>query len=164
MKLEASKMNCVVNLGFILCLMSETRYSIALSPNSCGILVYKLHTLKVTKTVPSVIFRLHVFKNSILSLMFLRLSLIKANGLLDILNNINQALQLAMEKSDAQLPSLDVMINNEGKLSLWIFIRNQCIYIHIYIYIYIYIYVFIYIKNCSSWALFSSDPLEIHVS
>ena len=110
--------------------MSETRYSIALSPNSCGILVYKLHTLKVTKTVPCVIFRLHVFKNSILSLIFLRLSLIKANGLLDVLNNINQALQLAMEKSDAQLPSLDVMINNEGKLSLWIFIRNQCIYIY----------------------------------
>ena len=136
MKLEASKMNCVVNLGFILCLMSETRYSIALSPNSCGILVYKLHTLKVTKTVPSVIFRLHVFKNSILSLMFLRLSLIKANGLLDVLNNINQALQLATEKSDAQLPSLDVMINNEGKLSLWIFIRNQIYMYYICIYIY----------------------------
>ena len=146
MKLEASKMNFVVNLGFILSLMSETRYSIALSPNSCGILVYKLHTLKVTKTVPCVIFRLHVFKNSILSLIFLRLSLIKASGLLDVLNNINQALQLAMEKSDAQLPSLDVMINNEGKLSLWIFIRNQCIYIHIYIYIYIYICIYIYKK------------------
>ena len=136
MKLEASKMNCVVNLGFILSLMSETRYSIALSPNSCGILAYKLHTLKVTKTVPSVIFRLHVFKNSILSLIFLRLSLIKANGLLDVLNNINQALQLATEKSDAQLPSLDVMINNEGKLSLWIFIRNQIYMYYICIYIY----------------------------
>ena len=144
MKLEASKMNCVVNLGFILCLMSETRYSIALSPNSCGILVYKLHTLKVTKTVPSVIFRLHVFKNSILSLMFLRLSLIKANGLLDVLNNINQALQLAMEKSDAQLPFLHVMINNEGK-NVFIDIYLKPMYIYIYIYISIYLYIYIYI-------------------
>ena len=47
--------------------------------------------------------------------IFLRLSLIKANELLDVLNNINPALQFTMEKSDTQLPFLDVMINKEGK-------------------------------------------------
>ena len=70
-------MTCVVNLGYILCLLLETKYSIAFSPNSCGILVYKLHTSKVTKTVSSVTFRLHVFKYSILSLMLLLTCLVK---------------------------------------------------------------------------------------
>ena len=70
-------MNCVVNLGFILCLYVETKYYIALSPNSCGILVYKLHTSKVTKNVSVVTFRLHVFKNSILSVMLLLTCLVK---------------------------------------------------------------------------------------
>ena len=40
-------------------------------------LVYKLHTSKVTKTVSSVTFRLHVLKNSLLSLMFLLTCLVK---------------------------------------------------------------------------------------
>ena len=70
-KLAASKMNCVVNLGFTLCLQLEIKYSIVLNPNSRGILVYKLYTSKVTKTVSSVTFRLHVFNNSILSSMLL---------------------------------------------------------------------------------------------
>ena len=67
-------MNCVVNLGFILGnkIHLETKYYIALSPNSCGILVYKLHTSKVTKTTS-----LHVFKNSGLYLMLLLTCLIK---------------------------------------------------------------------------------------
>ena len=30
-----------------------------------------------------------------------------------------------METSDTQLPFHDVMINKEGKRSLWIFIQNQ---------------------------------------
>ena len=54
--------------------------------------------------------------------IFLRLSLIKSNELLDVLNNINPVIQLTMETSDTQLPFLDVMINKE---SLWIFIQNQ---------------------------------------
>ena len=47
--------------------------------------------------------------------VFLRLSLIKPNELLDVLNNINPAIQLIMETSDTQLPFLDTMINKEGK-------------------------------------------------
>ena len=47
--------------------------------------------------------------------IFLRLSLIKPNALLDILNNINPAIQLTMETSDTQLPFLDIMINKKGK-------------------------------------------------
>ena len=39
--------------------------------------MYKLHTSKETKTGSSVIFRLHVFKNSILSLMLLLACLVK---------------------------------------------------------------------------------------
>ena len=70
-------MNCVVNLGFILCLQLQTKYSIALTPNLCGILVYKLHTSRVSKTVPPVTFCLHVFKNSILPLMLLLTCLVK---------------------------------------------------------------------------------------
>ena len=57
--------------------------------------------------------------------IFLRLSLIKPNELLDVLNNINRAIQFTMEKNDNQLPFLDVMINIEGKKVLWIFIQNQ---------------------------------------
>ena len=70
-------MNCVVNLGFILCLQLQTKYSIALTPSLCGILVYKLHTSRVSKTVPPVTFCLHVFKNSILPLMLLLTCLVK---------------------------------------------------------------------------------------
>ena len=70
-------MNCVVNLGFILCLQLQTKYSIALTPNLCGILVYKLHTSRVSKTVPPVTFCLHVFNNSILPLMLLLTCLVK---------------------------------------------------------------------------------------
>ena len=47
--------------------------------------------------------------------IFLRLSLIKPNELLDVLNNINPAIQFTMETSDNQLPFLDVIINKEGK-------------------------------------------------
>ena len=47
--------------------------------------------------------------------IFLRLSLIKPYELLDVLNNINPAVQFTMETSDTQLPFLDVMINKEGK-------------------------------------------------
>ena len=55
--------------------------------------------------------------------IFLRLSLITANELLDVLNKINPALQFTMETSDTQLPFLNVMINKEGKKrSLWMLI------------------------------------------
>ena len=47
--------------------------------------------------------------------IFLTLSLIKPNKLLDVLNNINPAIQFTMETSDTQLPFRDVMINKEGK-------------------------------------------------
>ena len=47
--------------------------------------------------------------------IFLRLCLIKPNELLDVLNNINPAIQFTMERSDTQLPLLDVMINKEEK-------------------------------------------------
>ena len=47
--------------------------------------------------------------------IFLRLSLIKPNELLEVLNNINPAIQSTMETSDTQLPFLDVMIIKEGK-------------------------------------------------
>ena len=47
--------------------------------------------------------------------IFLRLSLIKPNKMLEVLNNINPAIQFTMETSDTQLPFLDVMINKEGK-------------------------------------------------
>ena len=57
--------------------------------------------------------------------IFLRLSLLKPNKLLDVLNNINPVTQFTMETSDTQLPFLDVMINKEGKRSLWTFIQNQ---------------------------------------
>ena len=70
-------MNCVVNLGFILCLQLQTKYSIALTPNLCGILVYKLHTSRLSKTVPPVTFCLHVFNNSIIPLMLLLTCLVK---------------------------------------------------------------------------------------
>ena len=46
---------------------------------------------------------------------FFRLSLIKPNELLDVLNNINQAIQFTLETSDNQLPFLDFMINKDGK-------------------------------------------------
>ena len=69
--------NCVANLEFILCLYLETKYSIALSSNSCGTLVYKLHTSKLTKTLSSLTFRSHVFKKSLLSLMLLLTCLLK---------------------------------------------------------------------------------------
>ena len=45
--------------------------------NSCEILVYKIQTSKVTKTVSSLTFLVHVFKNSILSLMLLLTCLVK---------------------------------------------------------------------------------------
>ena len=57
--------------------------------------------------------------------IFLRLSLIKPNELLNVLNNINPAMEFAMEKSDTHLPFLDIMIHKEGKTSLWTFIQNQ---------------------------------------
>ena len=47
--------------------------------------------------------------------IFLRLSLIKPNKLLDVLNNINPDIQFTIETSDTQLPFLDLMINKEGK-------------------------------------------------
>ena len=47
--------------------------------------------------------------------IFSRLSLIKPNELLDVLNNINPAIQFTMETSDNQHPFLDAMINKEGK-------------------------------------------------
>ena len=47
--------------------------------------------------------------------IFLRLSLIKLNKLLDVLNNINSVIQFTMELSDTQLPFLDVMINKDIK-------------------------------------------------
>ena len=47
--------------------------------------------------------------------IFLRLSLIKPNELLEVLNSINPAIQFTMETSDTQLPFLDIMINKEGK-------------------------------------------------
>ena len=60
-KLAASRTNCVLNFGFILCLYLETKYCIAVSSNSYGILVYKLHISKVIKSVTSVTFRLYIF-------------------------------------------------------------------------------------------------------
>ena len=51
--------------------------------------------------------------------IFLRLSLIKPNELLDVLNNISPAIQFTMETSDSQLPYLDVMISKERKISLY---------------------------------------------
>ena len=51
--------------------------------------------------------------------IFLRLSLIKPNELLDVLNNINPAIQFTMETSDSQLPFLDVMISKERKKSFY---------------------------------------------
>ena len=47
--------------------------------------------------------------------IFLRLSLIRPNKLLHVLNNINPPIQFTMETSDTQLQFLDVMINKEGK-------------------------------------------------
>ena len=47
--------------------------------------------------------------------IFLRLSLIKPNKLLDVLSNIHSAIKFTMETNDTQLPFLDVMINKEGK-------------------------------------------------
>ena len=46
---------------------------------------------------------------------FFRLSLIKPNELLDVLNNINQAIQFTLETSDNQSPFLHFMINKDGK-------------------------------------------------
>ena len=54
--------------------------------------------------------------------IFLILSLIKPNELLDVLHNISRAIQFTMEISDTQLPFLDIMINKEGKRFSWIFI------------------------------------------
>ena len=45
--------------------------------------------------------------------IFLRLSLIKPNELLDVLNNLNPA--ITMETSDTQLPFVNIMINKDGK-------------------------------------------------
>ena len=45
--------------------------------------------------------------------IFLRLSLIKPNELLDVLNNLNPA--ITMETSDTQLPFINIMINKDGK-------------------------------------------------
>ena len=47
--------------------------------------------------------------------IFLRLSLIKRNELLDALNNFNPAKQFTMETSDTQLPFFDILIGKEGK-------------------------------------------------
>ena len=52
-------------------------------------------------------------------------SIIKSNELLDVLNNINLAIQFTMEANETQLPFLDIMINKEGKRYLLIFIQNQ---------------------------------------
>ena len=35
--------------------------------------------------------------------------------IVDVLNNINPAIEFTMETSDTQLPFLDIMINKEGK-------------------------------------------------
>ena len=45
--------------------------------------------------------------------IFLRLSLIKPNELLDVLNNLNPA--ITMETSDTHLPFVNIMINKDGK-------------------------------------------------
>ena len=47
--------------------------------------------------------------------IFLRLSSIKSNELLHVLNIINPAIQFTMESSDTQFPFLDVMINKDRK-------------------------------------------------
>ena len=47
--------------------------------------------------------------------IFLKLSLIKPNELLDVLNNVNPVIQFTTETSDTHLPFLDVIINKEGK-------------------------------------------------
>ena len=47
--------------------------------------------------------------------IFLRLSLIKPNKLLYVLNHINSAIQFTVEIGDAQLLFLDIMINKESK-------------------------------------------------
>ena len=57
--------------------------------------------------------------------IFLRLSLRKPNKLLDILNDINSAIQFTMEASNTQCPFLDIIIIKEGKRFLWIVIQNQ---------------------------------------
>ena len=54
--------------------------------------------------------------------IFLILSLIKPNELLDVLHNISPAIRFTMEISDTQLPFLDIMINKEEKRISWIFI------------------------------------------
>ena len=53
--------------------------------------------------------------------IFLRLSLIKPNELLNVLNNITPAIQFTMETSDAQLPFLDIMIKKEKKVFMDIY-------------------------------------------
>ena len=45
------------------------------------------------------------------SFIFLRLSLIKPNELLDVLNNINPAKQFPVETNDNQRPFFDVLVN-----------------------------------------------------
>ena len=47
--------------------------------------------------------------------IFSKLSLIKPNELLDVLNNINPAIPFTIETSDNQLLFFDIMINKEGK-------------------------------------------------
>ena len=57
--------------------------------------------------------------------IFLRLSLKKPNGLLDVLNNINSAIQFTMETSRNQLPFLEIIINTEGKRVFMDIFQNQ---------------------------------------
>ena len=57
--------------------------------------------------------------------LFLRLSSIKPNELLHVLNIINPAIQFTMESSDTQLPFLDVMINKDGKKVFMDFYSKQ---------------------------------------
>ena len=47
--------------------------------------------------------------------MYLRLSLIKSRQLLNVLNNINPAIQFTTETSDSELPVLYITINKEEK-------------------------------------------------
>ena len=47
--------------------------------------------------------------------IFSRLSLIKPNKFLDVLNNINAVIQFTLETSDIDLPFLDIVINKEEK-------------------------------------------------
>ena len=56
--------------------------------------------------------------------ILLKVNLIKIEPLLSILKEINNIIQLTMEKSQTRLPFLDVMINKSGT-KIWINIYNK---------------------------------------